>query len=603
MNEEKGEESGPESPEAVRRSAQQGDVRCQAQLGRMLLHGRGVERDYRQALSWLRTAADQGDGGAQADLGHMVERGLGVEADPKQARGWYELAAAQKNALGLVRLGDLFLNGTEVERSFRKAYSCYLQAAEQTGDPEGAALARLRIASMYGQGRGVEKDLRKSFEFTLQAAEMGCVEAQRLVGVLYRDGTGVERDHKKAMRWLQKSLPQEGTDADSAMGDLYRDGRVVQKDDAEAMRWYKKAADKGSAYAKREWLKLQKRELAPEAPPAAAPPPTAPTAPASRVPAGAAPPAGRPRPSQPAAIPRQRRDTGKAIEAPAPPPRIRTRKTLVRVARVYLAGVVGLAALALFVRVLAWRGGASRPELPAPAQAASLRWHGYLPPSPPPPGPPAEALLQAAGVRVQPPAKAVIRPPAAAAVPVVAVAPPPMPRLRSGYRSLDEAGIRDMLAARNLFDAARNPGGGARRRYEATTVSGVRLVVDPGNGLVWTRQQNPVRMNLERSKEWIASLNRIAFGGIRSWRLPTAEEAASLLRAPGGAGPGCLDEAFGAGLTEAWTGDAQAEAASWSIDFREGTLRGSRNKARLLALMVSSDPVPAAAAASGGREN
>lgn len=618
MNEAKGEGSGPESPEAVRRSAQQGDVRSQARLGRMLLHGMGVERDYRQALSWLRTAADQGDGGAQADLGHMAERGLGVEADPKQARGWYELAAAQKNALGLVRLGDLFLNGIGVERSYRKAFSRYLQAAEQPGDPDGSALARLRIAAMYGQGRGVEKDLRKSFEFTLQAAELGCVEAQRLVGVLYRDGTGVERDHKKAMRWLQKSLPQEGTDADSAMGDLYRDGRVVQKDDAEAMRWYKKAADRGNAYAKQEWLKLQKREPSPEAPMAAtAPPPPSgarprpdgPSAPGAKAPAaprsmektGAMRPAGGSRPPQPAASPGRRREARKAKEAPGPQPGARTRKTLVRGARVYLGGVVAVAALALVVRVLAWRGGESGGSgLPSPAQAASLRWHGYLPPLPASPAPPAEALREAAAMKAPPPARAVIRQPAAAAAPVAAAAPPPMPRLRSNYRLLDEAGIREMLAARNLFDAERNPGGGVRRGYGATAVSGVRLVVDPVNGLVWTRQQNPVRMNLERSKEWIASLNRIAYGGIRSWRLPTAEEAASLLRAPGGAGQGCLDEAFGTGLAEAWTGDAQAEASSWSIDFREGTLRGSRNKARLMALMVSSDPVPAAAAAPGG---
>lgn len=619
MNEAQGEENGTESPETVRRSAQQGDVRSQARLGRMLLHGEGIERDVRQALSWLRAAADQGDGGAQADLGHMVERGLGVEADPKQARGWYELAAAQKNALGLVRLGDLFLNGVGLERSYRKAFSRYLQAAEQSGDPEGAALARLRIAAMYGQGRGVEKDLRRSFEYTLQAAELGCVEAQRLVGAMYRDGTGTERDHKKAMRWLQKSLRQEGTAADSAMGDLYRDGRFVEKDDAEAMRWYKKAADKGDAYAKQEWLKLQQRELSAEAPSraAAAPPPpaeartratgaAAPDTAAAPVlerkdEGGAAPPAGRLPAAQPPAPPRPRRDAGKAKPLPARQPGARGRKTLVRVARVYLAGVVAVAALALVVRVLAWRGGApDRSGLPDPARDDSLRWRGYLPPLSPSPAPPPEAFRGTAPAKAAPVARAAPRQPAVTAAPAAAAAPPPMPRLRSDSRALDEAGIRDMLAARNLFDAARNPGGGTRRRYEETAVAGVRLIVDADNGLVWTRQQNPVRMNRERSLEWIASLNRIAYGGRRSWRLPTAEEAASLLQAPGGAGQGFVDGTFGSGLAEAWTGDSQAAASSWSIDFREGTLRGARNKTRLMTLMVSSEPAPAAPAAAGG---
>jgi TPR repeat protein len=584
----------------------------------MLLHGEGVERDYRQALSWLRTAADQGDGGAQADLGHMVERGLGVEADPKQARGWYELAATQNNAFGLVRLGDLFLNGSGVERSYRKAFSRYLQAAEQSGDPEGAGLARLRIAAMYGQGRGVEQDLRKSFEFTLRAAELGCVEAQRLVGAMYRDGTGVERDHKKAMRWLQKSLRQEGTAADRAMGDLYRDGRFVEKDEAEALRWYKKAADKGDAYAKQEGLKLQQRGLSPAAtmadssppPPIdARPRPDGSAAPGMKAPAGAtrqddggtALAAGRLRPLRPAADRRKRQDGKPAKEALAARPDMRGGKTLVRFARVYLAGAMVVAALALAVLVLDWRSGPTgRSALPAAAATAFLRWPGYLPAQPPLPAPPEQALREASSVKVPPPPKAVVRPPAAPAIPVAAAAPPPAPRLRSDYRSLDEAGIRDMLAARGLFDAARNPGGGASQRYQAAAVSGVRLVADLGNGLVWARQPNPVRMNLERTTAWIASLNRIAYGGIRSWRLPTAEEAASLLRSPASAGQGFLDEAFGTGLADAWTGDPQAQAASWSIDFRVGTLRSTRNKARLTALMVSSDPVPAAP--GSGRE-
>ncbi len=387
------------------------------------------------------------------------------------------------------------------------------------------------------------------------------------------------------------------------------------------MRWYKKAADKGDAYAKQEWLKLQQKGLAPAAPMAAAPPPPPAGdrprperagAPGLKTPAGAgrrdeggaALPAGRLRPLRSAADRRKRREGGQAKQAPLPRPDARGGKTLARFARVYLAGAAAVAVLALVVRVLDWRSEPpGRSGLPAPAGDASLRWPGYLPAQPPPPAPPEEALREAQPAKMAPAAKAAVRPPALPVVPIAAAAPPPAPRLRSDYRTLDEAGIRDMLAARGLFDALRNPGGGARHRCQATAVSGVRLVVDPDHGLVWARQPNPVRMNLERSKEWIASLNRIAYGGIRSWRLPTAEEAASLLRSPGGAGQGCLDEAFGTGLAEAWTGDTQAGAASWSIDFRAGTLSSARNKARLTALMVSSDPVPAAAAAPAiGRE-
>jgi TPR repeat protein len=48
-----------------KKAAEQGNVNAQCSLGACYLHGEGVPRDKRQAISWLKKAAVQGDASAQ----------------------------------------------------------------------------------------------------------------------------------------------------------------------------------------------------------------------------------------------------------------------------------------------------------------------------------------------------------------------------------------------------------------------------------------------------------------------------------------------------------------------------------------------------------
>ena len=63
----------------------------------MYSKGRGVGRDYDEALRLYRLAADQGDADAQCSLGVMYDFGRGVERSATKARYWYGLAADQGN--------------------------------------------------------------------------------------------------------------------------------------------------------------------------------------------------------------------------------------------------------------------------------------------------------------------------------------------------------------------------------------------------------------------------------------------------------------------------------------------------------------------------
>ncbi len=78
--------------------AKAGHADAQHLLGLMYYMGRGVARDYRQAMHWHRKAADQGKPDAQYVVGAMYYTGNAVDTDPKQAVSWFRRAAEKGHA-------------------------------------------------------------------------------------------------------------------------------------------------------------------------------------------------------------------------------------------------------------------------------------------------------------------------------------------------------------------------------------------------------------------------------------------------------------------------------------------------------------------------
>ncbi len=88
---------------AVRTLAEQGDAKAQFALGTMYRDGRGVARDYAEALRWWRKAAELGVVDAQYALGNIYSGGSGIARDSILARMWYSVAAGQTGTIGSVR--------------------------------------------------------------------------------------------------------------------------------------------------------------------------------------------------------------------------------------------------------------------------------------------------------------------------------------------------------------------------------------------------------------------------------------------------------------------------------------------------------------------
>jgi TPR repeat protein len=633
-----------------RESAEQGNAHSQAQLAGMYLHGVAVERDYQHALAWYQKAAEQNNAAAQANLGRMVEEGLGVDKDLRKALELYKKSAAQGHAFGQVRLGEMVLNGWGVEQDPQKACTCFRKSAEQGNDlaqlrlgtmycdgngvdqdlekgfaliqksaAQGNAKAQLRLGKMYQDGKGVEQDNRKAFAWIQKSARQGNVIAQNDLGCLYERGSGVERDFQKARECYLQAAEKGLAAAQVGLGNIYRGGLGVEENIGEAKKWYVEAAEKGDEKAISELLKIEqeadpKKKLKNKIIAAYAGDAKAMAEVATMYVQGI----GVEKSEENAlawfekaldhgnesvrgelqlvqrSIAAKCQAENKAPETTGPiavPVAITPKKKSPAAQSLLfpfsLIGISGLALAIILFNAIGKPGSRENesptlvPEIAAVPQPKT-EW--LVPALETGPETFAE-IKETRSIRKQNEKKTVE---IAEAQPAAIKVEPVAAALRREHMPLNEQEIAEMLEARNIFDARRNPGGNFKHQYEIRKVAGLPLIFDRATRLVWMRQQNLVKMNLEKITEWIASLNRVAYGGIGDWRLPTVEEAAALLEKNAADEKLFLDAVFGKDINSIWTGDSCTESTSWIIDFQNGLIDNAKNKNRLPALMVSS---------------
>ncbi|UCE89467.1 MAG: sel1 repeat family protein [Pseudomonadota bacterium] len=116
--------------------ANKGDARAQVWIAKMNRMGRGVTRNFDEALKWYRKAADQGNPEARHAIGEMYAAGLGVKQDYKEALRWYQAAAEQKFAPAQYSVGTSYFKGQGVSTDYVAAYA-WMVVAVRNGYDKG----------------------------------------------------------------------------------------------------------------------------------------------------------------------------------------------------------------------------------------------------------------------------------------------------------------------------------------------------------------------------------------------------------------------------------------------------------------------------------
>ncbi len=127
------------SPAELLRAARGGDVESMRILGKMLIEGKGVKRDVKNGVKWMKMAAEEGDAGAMLIMGDLYRNGTGVPHDMEKAVEYYILADENGNKTAAKRLNKLSLEESlpwwekKVADGNKKA-TLKLMLAHATGD-------------------------------------------------------------------------------------------------------------------------------------------------------------------------------------------------------------------------------------------------------------------------------------------------------------------------------------------------------------------------------------------------------------------------------------------------------------------------------------
>lgn len=106
--------------------------------------------------------------------------------------------------------------------------------------------------------------------------------------------------------------------------------------------------------------------------------------------------------------------------------------------------------------------------------------------------------------------------------------------------------------------------------YLLKTIGNDKVVIDHATELMWHQSGSTYGMNWEKAKRWVKLLNKRGYAWYYDWRLPTVEEAASLLDS-GKSNDRYIDPLFDNTQGWIWTGDSyHSTDAAWRVDFFRG---------------------------------
>jgi hypothetical protein len=110
--------------------------------------------------------------------------------------------------------------------------------------------------------------------------------------------------------------------------------------------------------------------------------------------------------------------------------------------------------------------------------------------------------------------------------------------------------------------------------YEVKTINGDEIVIDHTTELIWHQSGSSAYMDMRKAKKWLKKLNIGGYSGHHDWRLPTLEEASTLLELDTKNG-NFIDPVFDKRQWGMWTDDRDGRNYAWIVTFVNGTINQS----------------------------
>ncbi len=144
--------------------------------------------------------------------------------------------------------------------------------------------------------------------------------------------------------------------------------------------------------------------------------------------------------------------------------------------------------------------------------------------------------------------------------------------LRSSYKKLSVSQVQSMplISIRKKEEWGLYGYSTINNEYDLKTINGDKVVIDHATSLMWHQSGSSDYMKWNKANDWVKSLNSRGYAGHHDWRLPTVEEAASLLESSKRNGYLYIDAVFSNKQSWIWTGDKYGSEAAWDVYFGLG---------------------------------
>ena len=149
---------------------------------------------------------------------------------------------------------------------------------------------------------------------------------------------------------------------------------------------------------------------------------------------------------------------------------------------------------------------------------------------------------------------------------------PAVVNLRYKPEILSSDAVKVLLAKHGFYEKNWNPGGkGIAHRYEPQIKDNVIVLLDAATGLMWQKGGSSSEMTFENTEQYINRINTEKFAGFNDWRLPTVEEAMSLME-PQANDHFYINPEFEPGISFIWTSDRATDGRIWMLYFYYGEI-------------------------------
>jgi hypothetical protein len=158
----------------------------------------------------------------------------------------------------------------------------------------------------------------------------------------------------------------------------------------------------------------------------------------------------------------------------------------------------------------------------------------------------------------------------------VTIKEPPALQLRNQPTTLLPEQVKAMLKRYDFYcheygwnkDWSNPQGKGIDNKFEIQQEG--KVVVDRATGLMWQQSGSPEYMDYANAEKYIRDLNNQRFASYNDWRLPTLEEAMSLMESKKH-GNLYIDPLFDQTQMWIWTADKESAGVAWVVYFGNGS--------------------------------